>query len=150
MLIIGCGNRQRGDDAAGILVAERLCTLGIEAETCTGEAADLLEAWDGADDVIVVDAVVTGAPVGAVQVWDCQQATLSPKTTASSHSLGVAEAIALARVLHRLPARLRLFGIEGRRFDQAAEVSPEVLRAVDDVVRSIAAELPAGLKSPRE
>lgn len=68
MLIIGCGNRQRSDDGAGILVAERLRELGIGADI--GEAADLIEAWKDADDVIVVDAVVTGAPVGTVQAWD--------------------------------------------------------------------------------
>ena len=68
MLIIGCGNRQRSDDGAGILVAERLRDLGIEADMRTGEAVDLIEAWKGADDVIVVDTVVTGAPSGTVQV----------------------------------------------------------------------------------
>ena len=35
MLIIGCGNRTRGDDGAGVLVAERLRKLGIEAEMRT-------------------------------------------------------------------------------------------------------------------
>src|ERR1039458_5833058 len=65
MLIIGCGNRERSDDGAGILVAERLRELGIEADTRIGDAADLIEAWKGADDVILVDAVVTGAPGGA-------------------------------------------------------------------------------------
>ena len=73
MLIIGCGNRERSDDGAGILVAERLRELGIDAEMRTGEAADLIEAWKGADDVIVVDTVMTGAPVGTVQAWDGRQ-----------------------------------------------------------------------------
>ena len=99
MLIIGCGNRQRSDDGAGILVAERLRDLGIRAETRSGEAADLIEAWRGADDVIVVDAVVTGAPVGTVQAWDARQPLASVRTTASTHGLGVAEAIELAQVL---------------------------------------------------
>ena len=64
MLIIGCGNRERSDDRAGILVAERLRDLHIEAQTRLGEATDLIEAWKGADDVVVVDAMMTGAPVG--------------------------------------------------------------------------------------
>ena len=137
MLIIGCGNRERGDDGAGILVAERLRKLGIEADTRTGEAADLIEAWQGADDVIVVDAVVTGAPVGTVQVWDGRQPLASVRTTASTHGFGVAEAIELARVLNRLPIRLRVYGIVGRRFEPGAEISPEVQRAVEEVVRRI-------------
>jgi len=141
MLIIGCGNRQRSDDGAGILVAERLRDLGIPAETRRGEAADLIEAWRGTDDVIVVDAVVTGAPVGTVQAWDARQPLASARTTASTHGLGVAEAIELARVLKCLPARLRVYGIEARRFEPRAEISPEVQRAIEEVVHRIIANL---------
>ena len=143
MLIIGCGNRQRSDDGAGILVAERLRELGIEADTRIGEAADLIEAWKGADDVIIVDAVVTGAPVGTVQAWDDRQPLASVSTTASTHGLGVAEAIELAHVLNRLPARLRVYGLEGRRFEPGAEISFEVQRAIEEVVRRIIADVSA-------
>lgn len=143
MLIIGCGNRQRCDDGAGILVAERLRDLGIPAETRSGEAADLIDAWKGADDVIVVDAVMTGAPVGTVRAWDARQPLASVRTTASTHGLGVAEAIALAHVLRCLPARLQVYGIEGRRFDPGTEISPEVQRAIEEVARRIVARLNA-------
>ena len=143
MRIIGCGNRQRSDDGAGILVAERLRKLGLDAETRVGEAADLIEAWKGADDVIVVDAVVNGAPAGTVQAWDARQPMASVSTTASTHGLGVTEAIELARVLNLLPRRLRVYGIEGRRFELGAEISPEVQRAVEEVVRTIIAEVGA-------
>ncbi|HTZ97132.1 MAG TPA: hydrogenase maturation protease [Terriglobales bacterium] len=141
MLIIGCGNRERSDDGAGILVAERLRELGIEAETRIGEALDLIEAWNGADDVILVDAVLTGAPVGTVQAWDGRQPLASVRTNTSSHGLGVAEAIELAHVLDRLPTRLRVYGIEGRRFEPRAEISPEVRCAIEEVVRRIMADL---------
>jgi hydrogenase maturation protease len=143
MLIIGCGNRQRSDDGAGILVAERLRDLGILAETRSGEAADLIEAWRSADDVIVVDAVVTGAPVGTVQAWDARQPLASVRTTASTHGLGVAEAIELAQVLQCLPARLQVYGIEGGRFEPGVEISPEVQLAIEDVARRIIARLSA-------
>jgi hydrogenase maturation protease len=149
MLIIGCGNRQRSDDAAGILVAERLRKLGLEADTRLGEAAELIEAWNGADDVIVVDAVVTGAPVGTVQAWDGHQPLTKVRAGASTHCLGVAEAIELARVLDRLPKRLRVYGIEGRRFEPGAQISPEVQRAVEEVVRRIIADLNAPPDSGR-
>lgn len=141
MRIIACGNRQRGDDGAGILVAEKLRKLGIEADTRIGEAANLIEAWKGAEDVIVVDAVVTGAPVGTVQAWDGRQLVASISTTTSTHGFGVANAIELARVLNLLPTRLRVYGIEGRRFELGVEISPEVQRAVEEVVRRIIADV---------
>src|ERR1019366_9898680 len=99
MRIIGCGNRDRGDDAAGVLVAERLQGLGIDAEARSSEALDLIEAWRGADDVVVVDAVVTGAPAGTVQVWGGPVRKLG-SVSASTHGFGIAEAIGLAGALH--------------------------------------------------
>ncbi len=143
MLIIGCGNRQRSDDGAGILVAERLRELGIEAYMRTGEALELIEAWKGADDVIVVDTVVTGAPSGTVQVWDGRHQLAPIRINTSTHGLGVAEAIELAYVLGHLPIRLRVYGIEGRRFELGAEISPQVQRAVAEVVGRIIADLSA-------
>jgi hydrogenase maturation protease len=139
-LILGCGNRQRGDDAAGILVAEQLRALGIAAEVCTGEVTELMDAWSGADDVIVIDAVVTGAPAGAVHVWDGRRLPAFATSTGSTHGLGVAQAIELARALDCLPARLRVYGIEGKRFEIGSQVSPEVERAIEEVVGQIAAK----------
>jgi hydrogenase maturation protease len=147
MLILGCGNRQRGDDAAGILAVERLCALGIAAEVCTGEPSELMGAWSGADSadgVIVIDAVVTGAPAGTVHVWDGQQLPAFATATGSTHGFGVAQAIELARVLDRLPARLRVYGIEGKRFEIGAVISPQVECAVEEVVSRIAGEAKAG------
>jgi hypothetical protein len=55
---------------------------------------DLLEAWTGDEDVIVVNVVVTWAPVGTMQMWDAGQALSSGKAApASTHGLGLAEAI---------------------------------------------------------
>lgn len=132
MRVIGCGTLERGDDAAGILVAQRLRELGVDAQIQSGEALALIEAWAGEDDVIIVDAVMTGAPVGTVHVWDDPRSLRQGLSPASSHGLGVAEAIELARALGRLPRRLCVFGIEGRQFDQGAELSPEVKSAVEE------------------
>ncbi len=149
MHIICCGNPERGDDGAGALVARRLRELGIEAETHTGEAAELLEAWSGDDHVIVVDAVETGAPVGTVSLWDGGQATFPVRPSTSTHGFGLAEAIPLARALDRLPQRLQVYGIEGRRFEPGTEASPEVKLAVEEVVRRIAAEPLFKIHHPR-
>jgi len=146
MRIIGCGNRHRGDDAAGILAVERLFARGIAAELCAGEPSELIEAWRAAEDVVVIDAVVTGAPVGTIHVWDAAQPPVFITSAASTHGLGLAQAIELARVMNSLPPRLRIYGIEGECFETGATVSPDVDRAVEEVVRRVAAEtaLPSG------
>lgn len=139
--IIGCGNRARMDDGAGILVAERLRALGLDAQIQSGESLALVEAWSGADDVIVVDTVVTGAPVGTVHVWDNQQSPPLPGAPSSTHGFGVAEAIELARSLGRLPRRLRVYGIEGRQFGFGSSFSSELTSALQQVVQHIFVEV---------
>jgi len=137
MLVIGCGNRLRGDDAAGILTAERLRELGVPAQICGGEATALIETWDGAQDVIVIDAVITGAPPGTLHIWDDLQA-LPSSASASTHGLGVAEAIQLARTLDRVPARLCVWGIEAGQFDLGSDVSPAIRQATEQAALDIA------------
>lgn len=140
MRIICCGNPERGDDGAGLLLARRLHDLGIEAEVCTGEALELIEMWSGDSDVMVVDAVITGAPAGTVHLWNTLQALPYSHVLTSCHGFGIAEAIELARVIGNLPGRLRVCGIEGRQFDQGVRISPEVERAVENVAKEISAE----------
>jgi hydrogenase maturation protease len=137
MRIICCGNPDRGDDGVGALVADRLRDFGVEAEIRSGEALDLIEAWGGADHVVVVDAVETGASLGTVRLWDGRKASFPADESASTHGLGLSAAIRLARVLGRLPNRLQVYGIEGRRFERGTEVSPELKPAVEHVVRQI-------------
>ena len=139
MLILGCGNADRSDDAAGLLVARRLRELGIDACEHGGETLALIEAWSECEEVIIIDAVVSGAPPGTITVWDARAAPWpAAEFRCSTHALGVAEAVELARVLGRLPSRLVVYGIEGTRFDPGAPPSPEVGEAVEQLARQIA------------
>ena len=143
MKIIGCGNPDRGDDQAGLLVAERLEKSGVKAETHTGDPLSLLEKWRNDDDTILVDAILTGAPPGTVRVWDRRLPHSLDTAPVSSHGFDIAKAIELARALGTLPARLRVYGIEGRQFDPGASLSPEVERAINSVVQQISADIQA-------
>ena len=139
MRILCCGNRNRGDDAAGVLVSERLREMGIRAEVYEDPLA-MIESWDATDDVIIVDATVTGAPVGTVQSWNAPMTTDLVGASSSTHGLGVGEAIRLAEILGRLPQRLRVYGIEGKQFEARADVSHEVQQAIENVAKRIASE----------
>ena len=125
MQIICCGNPGRGDDSAALLVARKLRELGVEAEIESGDALDLIESWDEDDEVTVVDATVTGVAPGTVQVWDDKLPEKLVAGTAATHGLRVGEAVYLAGILHRLPRRLRTYGIKGKQFYPGDEVSPK-------------------------
>jgi hydrogenase maturation protease len=149
MLILCCGNPDRGDDGAGPLVAGHLNGMNIKAHLCRGEALSLIEAWSGAEDVLIADAVRTGAPAGTIFLWDALAAPLSPRWFGcSTHGPGVAEAVALAGTLGRLPKRLRIYGIAGRGFEPGTEACAEVAAAAREVASKIAREETLCTKHP--
>lgn len=138
-LIIGIGNEYRGDDAAGLIVARRLKERLADSVTIleqSGDGAALMEAWRGAETVIIIDAVVSGAAAGTIHRFDASAQPL-PKDAfrCSTHAFGVAGAIELARAMGELPGSLIVYGIEGKNFAAGVGLSPEVERAVDEVVR---------------
>ncbi|MEI8395097.1 MAG: hydrogenase maturation protease [Rhodospirillaceae bacterium] len=141
LLIIGVGNRFRRDDAVGPLVADRLMARGLPAIEHSGEGAGLIEAWSGARRVIVVDATSSGSARGTVRRIDAiAEALPSHFFRYSSHLFGLAEAIATARTLGRLPPALVIYGIEGGDFGFGEELSPEVAAAADSVVEQVVVE----------
>jgi hydrogenase maturation protease len=141
--IIGCGNLHRGDDAAGLLVVRRLRELGIPAAEESGEALSLIENWKSSEEVVLIDAVVTSAKPGTINFWAAGRAGTLPAEIAkntSTHGLGLAQAIELARSLDRLPPKLLIYGIEGSRFEVGTAPSPRVLAAVEKLALQIAIE----------
>lgn len=113
----------------------------MEVRELEGEPVSIVDALDGADRAFLVDAVRSGAAPGTVHRLDVSEepvpATLS---AASTHTLGVGEAIELARALGRLPARVVLYGIEADSIAAGDELTPAVAQAVDTVVEEVLAE----------
>lgn len=137
--VVGLGNELRGDDAVGLSVARALRRLEPAADVMesSGEPAGLLEALRGVDEVVLVDAVSSGARPGVIHRFDASAAALPLVHGASTHDLGLSDAIELGRALGLLPERLVVLGIEGRTFELGAPLSPEVARAADEVVAEL-------------
>ena len=141
-VVVCVGNALRGDDAVGLHVARALADAGVHVVECEGEPVGILDAWDGCERAILVDATDSGAEPGTVRRLPVHDAPLPPELRrASTHLLGVAEAVELARALGRLPRETVVYGIEGARFDTGAPLSPEVEAVVPTVVASIREEL---------
>lgn len=143
MRILCCGNSDRGDDGVGVLVATRLSELDLPATLCSGQVAELIDAWTGESEVIVVDAAVTGCPAGTVHEWEAQDVGFPTQSSASTHGLGLREAIELSRKLGTLPTRLYVYGIEAQEFSLGTRMSPAVKQAAERLAQKIAADYQA-------
>jgi hydrogenase maturation protease len=145
ILVIGIGNAYRSDDAAGLIGARRVKEQ--VSEHCsviehTGEGTALIELWKDADQVIVIDAVRTGAAPGTVSRFD---ATLSPLPASmfrdSTHAFSLVEAVELGRALNQLPRQLIVYGVEGQKFQAGTNLCPAVQFGIEGVVERVLQEL---------
>jgi len=142
--VICVGNRARSDDAVGPIIADVLKTrgLGVPIYLTSGEPAELLDLWAGLDRVVIVDAVLTGrrAP-GTVHVLSASDRPLEPGSQASTHGIGLAESIELARSLNQLPADVRVVGIEAADLSPGTALSAAVGAAVPQAVATVVSEV---------
>jgi hydrogenase maturation protease len=145
VLVLGIGSPYRSDDAIGLWTAEILARMNLTDVRVRKEERDgvrMMEAWTGADDVIIIDAVSSGRRPGTVMRFDPEEIDVhTPALRCSSHGFGLAEAIALSKILGNLPHRMRIYGIEGESFGFGTAVSETVRAAGTIVAAGIAEEL---------
>ena len=142
LLVIGCGNRLRGDDAAGPLVVERLQKRGLPAGVRCLDAGtagvDAVLAMRGAERVVLVDACSSGSAPGTIceVTPDEVTAAVAASGELSTHGLRWDQALAFGRAVlgDAAPGRVTVYLIEAGSFEPGGRVSPAVDLAVDRLV----------------
>lgn len=144
VLVVGIGNDYRCDDRIGLLVARAVQAregAHVRVRESDGDCTTLLEAWQEAHTVILIDAICAGTTPGRIVRLDAHRQPLSSTYPfVSSHALGLAETIELARTLRQLPPKCLIYGIEGRDFSSGETLSPEVSRALPVVAEQVIRE----------
>ena len=146
LTVIGCGNANRCDDAAGIFVAQTLLAHLREhprADVRVFDAGtggmDVMFQARGARRLIVVDAARTGAPPGAIVRVPGSELAARHEPGFSLHDFRWDHALAAGRRIFRddFPADVTVYLIEAKELGFGLELSP----VVHDAARRIAAEL---------
>ena len=151
VLVIGVGNRMRGDDGAGPAVLDRLGEMqmaDVEMIEVATDCAGLIDMWRGRADVIVVDATQSGAEPGEIVTIDALAQPIERDLFIhTSHVFGVAEAVETARMIDALPGRLTVYGIEGAAFGLGDGLTPSVAESAKRVAAMIGGSNRVPLKS---
>ncbi len=144
-LLIGVGNEFRSDDGVGILAARKFREKnlpGIVVVESDGDAAALMDAWAGMKTVVIIDAASSGAPPGTIHRIDARRQSVSQEIFPfSTHALGVAHAIELARSLGKLPINIIIYGIEGEQFTAGSSLTPNVQEVLNEVLQLVTGEV---------
>ena len=134
VVVVGVGNRDRGDDGAGCAVAEGLAEGGrVVAFDCGNAPENYLSriAEAAPNDVVFVDAADVGDRPGAVRLLHGDHLQ---SQSLSTHAAGLAT---LADFLTReCGATCWLLAIQPGELGPSRHLSPAVQAAVDEIVAS--------------
>lgn len=143
--VIGVGNAWRGDDAVGLLAVRRLREwLGpsVEVMEAEGDGLALLELMEGIDYVVFIDAVKSrGQPGETVRLDVSKESRWGTIVPCSTHAMGVAGAIDLARALGQLPKQAILYGIVIDSVGSGAPLSEAVRAGMEMTIDQVSQEI---------
>jgi hydrogenase maturation protease len=158
VLLLGLGNDLLGDDAVGLNVARHIRSRlsehdRLEVRESSEMGLSLLDLVAGFDELVLVDAVVTGQATPGF-VHQLEESDLPVLPQGSPHFLGIGELLALGRRLGlTVPRRARIFAVEVKDpFTVRVGLSEPVRQAFPAVVEYIlraARELAGGQAAQR-
>lgn len=135
-----------GDDAIGPLIIKALKPKKLnEVDLLEAGLSGLgiLDLMNGADTVILIDAVQSGQNPGTIHrlaipddLGFMVQSSWGSETT-STHAFGLGETLTLSHTLGTLPPTTLVYGIELGQMEMGTEVSLQVKPAIDTVVSAI-------------
>ena len=145
-LVLGLGNPLRGDDGLGPAVIRWMQSHGLPPGVTAIDGGtpglDVILTLADYRCVYIVDAADLGrAPGEWARIAPDLQRLAADARMLSSHSAGLADALALGAALDVLPEQAIIFGVQPARLEWSPGLSAEARKAVPEVGRAILDEL---------
>jgi len=142
-VVLGLGNPYLGDDGVGIAVVAELQrrNMGRSFLVRAHQTFDLwlLSEYSGASKLIIVDAVRSGSAPGTVTEYDIAPRPGPLSSLPGLHSLELHDLVDFASRMGLLSCPVTIIGIEPKDCEVGEGLSPEVERAIPEVVALVAA-----------
>lgn len=144
-IVIGLGNPIRSDDGLGIRAVREIAKRSSRFQTAEVYTAGigLMEKMVGYQRAVIIDAMLSGKyPPGYICRLSLDEA-FRYKGLLSSHDTPLSTALEIGRFLGlQLPSEIVIWAVEASDLDSySEELTPEVARALPQVVELVLAEL---------
>lgn len=142
--IIGVGNSIMGDDGVGIHAVLKLREMkfqsGVEVFDAGTDAFYALEAMDGKDKAIILDACKGNNAPGSLYRFICDPLKWESSCRLSMHGMNFMEVIITSET-YKLPLEIVLLGVEPEMIDWNTELSPKVKAVLPMLIEMVLREL---------
>jgi hydrogenase maturation protease len=143
--VVGIGNRYLRDDAIGIEVADELALRRMKrnvlVRSCRAADLSLLAQFAGASKIVLVDALMSGAPPGTVSRYAVSPNKNPLDSIPGLHSLDLRDMFDIATQTGLLTCPVTIVGVEPKDLSPGEGMSPELVRAVPKVLSAVVDEV---------
>jgi hydrogenase maturation protease len=140
-IVLGIGNVLLRDEGIGCHVVYALEGISlpdvkiIDGGTCP----DILQLFEDADKLVIVDAVKGGGMPGQIYRFHLEDITLEKKPFLSLHDLGLVDSLMLMQLWHNIGEAV-IIGVEPREINWSLELSPELQEKMPQIIDAVLAE----------
>ncbi|MDR3435181.1 HyaD/HybD family hydrogenase maturation endopeptidase [Telmatospirillum sp.] len=146
VVVLGIGNVLMSDEGIGVHAVDALqkrFALHDDVEVIDGGTTgmELLPDLEGAQYLVVIDAVRVGKPAGSVVRLEGDEVPAFFKTKLSPHQVGLSDVLAALRFSGGAPDHVILIGVQPASLDMGMDLSPTVAARMDEVLDLVTTEL---------
>ena len=145
-VVLGTGNELFRDEGVGVHVSRILQTKlspssGDIEVIDGGTSPDIWSLIDGADKLIIVDAVRGGCEPGTIYRFTPQQIVAERAIITSVHQMGILENLSLMELVGGKPKETIIIGVEPKELEPGLELSPELQRRLPKIIQTVLGEI---------
>lgn len=148
IVVLGAGNILLRDEGIGVHVIREMEKMDLppNVELLDGGTLgiDILNLIEGADKLIIVDAVKTEAETGAIFRFRPEDIkTVSKGYKTSLHQIDLFEALKIAKLMDQYPESI-VIGVQPGKIEWGLELSPELRERIPAIIDVVLEEIAKG------
>jgi len=145
-VVLGVGNELFKDEGVGVHAARILQTKlppsGSDVEVIDGGTSpDIWPLIDGADKLIIVDAVRGGCEPGTIYRFTPQQIVAYRELITSVHQMGILENLSLMELVGGKPKETVIIGVEPAELEPGLELSAKLKERMPKIIKTVLGEI---------
>jgi len=140
--VLGIGNVLLRDEGIGCHAVHALDGISLPGIKVIdgGTCPDVLQLFEDADKLVIVDAVRGGGAPGQIYRFHLEEISLERKMFLSLHEMGLVDNL-MSMKLWSKNAETVIIGVEPKEVDWGLELSPELREKMPQIIDAIVVEL---------
>ena len=143
-VVLGVGNELFKDEGIGVHAVRILQTKLLPSDVEVIDSGTSPEIWpliDGANKLIIVDAVRGGCEPGTIYRFTPQQIVVDRGVVTSVHQMGILENLSLMELVGGKPTETVIIGVEPAELEPGLELSEQLQERMPKIIQTVLGEI---------